>query len=109
MRGQQGLRGHSRVLFEAQARVSWMDQSGATCYALCRCVDIAETGMRLESKEPIPPYTMVHFQIESPIFSGASMVRWCRRTRMRYHLGLTFAGVKWCRPLKGRPQPVPIT
>jgi hypothetical protein len=105
MSGHQGLRCQSREWLDARIRVTWTDQHGATRYALCRCVDIAQAGVRVESQQPIPPRTTVNFQIESPVFGGSSTVRWCSRNRVLYHLGLAFSGVKWANATTGSPQP----
>ena len=105
MSGHQGLRRQPRELFDARIRVSWTDEHGDISYAIGRCIDIAQTGVRVESRDPIPPRTMVNFQIESPFFGGSSVVRWCNRSRVRYQMGLAFSGVKWAKATKGSPQP----
>ncbi|MEZ5402046.1 MAG: PilZ domain-containing protein [Bryobacteraceae bacterium] len=90
-----GLRRHARWETDRKIRLMWTE-SGQTMYARARCIDISESGMRVESPEPIPVRTYVSFQVDGTMFEGQASVRSCVRKGLRHLIGLEFgSGLKW--------------
>ena len=93
------LRRHQRELVQNKLSLSWQGDGGVARYAVGRCLDVSESGMRVEVAETVRPRTYVSFRMEKAAFQGTGSVRYCRRVGMKYHLGLEFAGgLRWQAP-----------
>ncbi|MEZ5353593.1 MAG: PilZ domain-containing protein [Bryobacteraceae bacterium] len=91
-----GLRRHQRKETDRKVRLMWTGEGGQSLYARARCVDISQSGMRVDCPEPIPVRTFVNFQIDGTKFEGSASVRSCGRQGLRHLLGLEFgSGLKW--------------
>jgi len=102
-----GMRRHERFLLDAPVQVCWTNANGGDSYARCRCMNISESGIRLDSPQAIPLRTSICFQVDGEDFRGTAWVRSCTRVGMNYHLGLEFGGgLKWRRP-PSKPDPAP--
>ena len=63
---------------------------------ICRAIDLSESGMRVESTEPLPVGAYVNFRFQKVEFEGSASVRSCSRPKARYVVGLEFSGgLKW--------------
>jgi hypothetical protein len=90
------LRRHDREQIDRAVQVEWPGDTGIVCFARCRCIDISQSGMRLNSPEPMPVRTSVNFQIEGTAFNGCAWVRSCVRSGLRYLIGMEFGGgLRW--------------
>jgi hypothetical protein len=91
-----GLRRHSRSEIDHKVRLMWTGEGGQNFYARGRCVDISQSGMRVDSPEPIPVRSYVSFQFDGTRFEGSASVRSCSRKGLRHLIGLEFgSGLKW--------------
>ena len=99
------VRRHSRVPLIGPVRVSWEDQRGEARFAPARCIDVSESGMRLESPVPIPAGARVLLNAERIKLSGAATVRHVARYSGKYILGIELtqnAGEKTIAAIRGR-------
>jgi hypothetical protein len=82
------IRRHPRVPHLGSVGVSWEDARGIPKYALARCVEISEGGVRIETPEPIPVYTNVSLRANHLNLSGCATVKHMARKGSKYVLGL---------------------
>jgi hypothetical protein len=81
----------NRVPCAGPVRVTWDDDRGQTHYALGKCLDISENGLRVELQESIPVRTRVAFRIERIDESGSGSVRHATRRNMKVVLGISLS------------------
>jgi hypothetical protein len=91
MRG--NLRRHERHPAAVVAQISWATSSGEARVLRVRCLDVSESGMRLQSSQMIPlrTYVTVRPENDSIKVPGQGSVRYCLRCRDGYHVGLEFS------------------
>jgi hypothetical protein len=80
-----------RIPCAGPVRLSWEDVRGQTQYAVGKCIDISEAGLRVEVRESIPVRTRVAFRIEAINESGSGSVRHATRRNMKVVLGLALS------------------
>ena len=70
----------------------WRTAEGQSFHLPAKCMDISQSGVRLELERSIAVGTLV--QLESPAFrvAGVAVVRRCDQVRLRYVLAIEFAG-----------------
>lgn len=85
-------RRHDRHQLPGKVRLYWRTAEGQSFYLPAKCLDISQSGVRLELERPIVAGTLV--QLESPAFkvAGVAIVRRCEQVRLRYVLAIEFAG-----------------
>ncbi len=81
-------RRHSRIPYAGPVRVSWTGPTGDPAFTLGKCVEVSESGMRLEVPVQIPVRTSILLNAERIKLSGPATVRHCVRTGAKYVLGL---------------------
>jgi hypothetical protein len=81
-------RRHHRIPYVGLIQISWEDASGRSHFAQAKCVDISETGLRVEAPEPIPVSTSVMLRAGRINLAGASRVKHLDRYGSKYILGL---------------------
>jgi hypothetical protein len=86
------LRRHMRSGAAAKVVLSWADSIGVAHVVRGTCLNISETGMRIEAPDPMKPREYVTFRVDELQFKGWASVRYCRRDGMRYRIGLEFSG-----------------
>lgn len=90
------LRRHLRSEFNSPVQLSWTDRNGNEQRVSARIVDISETGVRVESPEPLVPGVYVSFRAERLRLQGSASVRVCKKQGTKYLAGLEFSGgLKW--------------
>lgn len=90
------LRRHVRVPLESLVQLSWPDEGGVVNSVTAKCLDISNSGMRVEIKVPIQNRSYVSFRLKGIDFDGTATVRSCVRKNLRYELGLEFlGGLRW--------------
>jgi hypothetical protein len=82
------IRRHNRARYIGRVVVSWEDTQGVAKYAQAKCLDVSETGMRIETPEPIPAYTNVSLRADQIKLVGAARVKHVVRQGSKYILGL---------------------
>jgi len=66
------------------------------CVVNGKCLDVSESGMRVEVSESIDRQTYVTVQSTPLALHGRASVRTCARKGTKYVLGLEFSGgLKW--------------
>ena len=81
------IRRHHRIPYVGPVRLSWEDQ-GRAKFIMAKCVDISETGLRVEVSEPIPIRTNLQLRAERINLGGSASVKHCVRYGAKYLLGL---------------------
>ena len=90
------LRRHSRISQATPVELSWTDRHGAPHSEKARCVDVSESGMRIEASISIDKGTYVTVRANSLSLHGSASVRSSARKGSKYVLGLHFTGgMKW--------------
>ena len=86
------LRRHARAEKSSAIQISWPDRSGLDRVMNGKCLDVSESGMRVEVPESIDRQTYVTVQSTALALHGRASVRTCARKGMKYILGLEFSG-----------------
>jgi hypothetical protein len=87
------IRRHHRIPYVGPVRLSWEDDQGRPKFIQAKCVDISETGLRVEVSEPIPVRTSLQLRAERINLSGSAAVKHSVRYGSRYLLGLQLSQV----------------
>jgi hypothetical protein len=82
------IRRHHRLPYAGRVRISWEGPHGLPRFALGKCLDISEEGMRIEAPEPVPLYSNVALQAEQINLAGSATVKFSSRLGAKYILGL---------------------
>ena len=102
-------RRHPRHAINSAVRVHVEGASGSF-WASGRCVEISESGIRIEIPEAIPVRGRVNFVIDAPPLQGSGLVRHCARHGLKHVIGVEFSGgLRWdssSLELKHSSQPV---
>jgi hypothetical protein len=79
-----------RQLFDCSLEISWQDSQGHGRTVAVRAIDLSNSGIRVESSEPIELHTGVFVRAERYGLTGSTSVRHCSRRGSKYVLGLEF-------------------
>lgn len=79
-----------RQLFDCVLEISWKDGQGISRTITVHAIDLSNTGVRVESTEPIEPRTDVYVRAERYGLTGTTAVRHCSRRGPKFILGLEF-------------------
>ena len=79
-----------RQLFDCALDISWQDGLGNSRTISVRAIDLSNSGIRVESSEPIGPHVNVYVRAERYGLTGSTVVRHCSRRASKYILGLEF-------------------
>lgn len=67
--------------------ISWEDQ-GQPRFAMTKCIDISETGLRIESPQPLRPGTTIQLRAPRVNLAGSATVKHLIRNGSKYLLGV---------------------
>src|SRR5690349_13105009 len=81
-------RRHQRIPYAGPIRVSWTDASGEPKFAFGKCIEVSESGLRVEVPVSIPERATVQLNAERIKFAGSSTVKRVEQRGTRYVLGL---------------------
>jgi hypothetical protein len=84
-------RPESRRHVDFQVYLSWQDRQGGVHRAAGRCVDLSASGARIKTGDPLAAQSVVVLHGEKFGRIGHATVRYCRRTDMKYEVGLHFS------------------
>lgn len=87
MATRKNTRRHPRFPLLNPVRISWEDQ-GQPHFAIGKCVEISETGLRIEILEKIRPGTRIQIAAERIKLAGSATVRHVTHKGAKYQLGL---------------------
>jgi hypothetical protein len=79
-----------RQLFDCALEISWKDGAGTSRTRPVQAIDLSNSGIRVESSEPVELHTAVYVRAERYGLSGSTTVRHCGRRGSKYVLGLEF-------------------
>jgi PilZ domain-containing protein len=83
-------RRHRRIPYPGPVRLSWEDPHRGAQFAQGRCIDLSETGTRIELPIPIPVYAAVSLTTNQVGVSGSASVKNVSRFGAKYLIGLQF-------------------
>jgi hypothetical protein len=86
-------RRHQRIPYAGPVRVSWTGPAGDPAYTLGKCIEVSESGMRVEVPVQIPLRTSILLNAERIKLSGPATVRHCVRAGAKFILGLELSHV----------------
>jgi len=88
-------RRQKRKPLKFKVHLTWK-QGETDVFALGKCVDVSEAGLRVETKVEIPAGTFVTFRTLELGFGGTGLVRNVGRKTMVYEIGVEFCGgLRW--------------
>jgi hypothetical protein len=87
------VRRHRRIPYIGPIRLSWEDERGQQKFVQSKCVDISESGLRVEAPQPIPLRTCLMLRAERINLSGAATVRHSQRYGSKYIIGIELSQV----------------
>jgi len=79
-----------RQLFDCALEISWHDSQTTARTLSVRAIDLSNSGIRVESSEPIDLQTEVYVRAERYGLTGSTTVRHCSRRGTKHILGLEF-------------------
>src|SRR5258708_31672510 len=79
-----------RQLFDCVLEVTWKDGQALSRTITVQAIDLSDSGIRVESSEPIELHTEVFIRGEGYGLTGTTAVRHCSRRASKYVLGLEF-------------------
>ncbi|HML18027.1 MAG TPA: PilZ domain-containing protein [Bryobacteraceae bacterium] len=80
-------RRHRRIPYIGPIQISW-EASGQTRFAQGKCIDISESGLRIEVPAPVPPRANLSVRAERIKLSGSATVKHVARYGSKYILGI---------------------
>ena len=89
----QDLRAGQRRQVQGVVRVSWLTRSGQMQTLRAKCTDLSDQGARIECEQPVEFQTQVVLQAPAHGLIGNASVRYCRRSGVKYIIGLLFSSV----------------
>jgi hypothetical protein len=97
---EKNIRRHRRIPYTGPIRVSW-DERGEPRFAMGKCVDISEDGLRIEVPKPVPRGASIHLAAERIKLAGAATVKHSARRGAMYLLGLELSRAVLQRTIAG--------
>jgi hypothetical protein len=85
-------RRNRRIPYSGSVRISWEDARGPH-FSMGRCIDISETGLRIELPVSIPLHTAVMLTAERIGLSGSASVKHLARFGAKHLIGLQLNGI----------------
>ena len=90
------LRRQARRPITAPIQLSWTDIQGTEKFITARIVDISESGMRVQMREPLAKQTYVALRADQIGLQRRASVRTCVKQGTNHVVGLEFSGgLKW--------------
>ena len=81
-----------RFELKTRIRLSWTDHDGRFHFADAHCLNVSETGIRVEVVERLDSFCYINVRAEKLGINSSARVRSLRQTGLRYHVGLEFNG-----------------
>jgi len=81
-------RKHLRIPYTGPIRLAWMDASGNAAFTSAKCIEISESGIRVEASVSIPARTILQVNADAIKLAGSSTVRHAVRQGAKYVMGL---------------------
>jgi hypothetical protein len=85
-------RRHRRIPFIGSIQIGW-EASGQARFARGKCIDISESGVRMEVPVPVPMRANVSIHAEKIRLNGSATVRHVERYGSKYILGIEMSQV----------------
>lgn len=85
------VRRDERLALSGTVRLVWQDGSGREKFANGRCLDVSQSGLRMELPEAIPVRSYVTVRADKVGVAAHAAVRHCSAARGKYIVGLEFS------------------
>ena len=90
------LRRHHRRQITASVQLSWTEVQGTEKFITGRIIDVSESGMRVQMREPLAKQTYGALRADQIGLQGRASVRTCVKHGLNHVVGLEFSGgLKW--------------
>lgn len=83
-------RRHKRLPYSGPIRLTWEEPGVGQRFTLGKCLDVSESGLRIEVAVPVPVRAAAALRAERIHFSGTATVKHVDRYGAKYLLGLEF-------------------
>jgi hypothetical protein len=80
-----------RLSISGSVRLVWQDGNGLEKFVRGRCLDVSQSGLRMELPEPIPVRTYVTVKADQVGLAAFAAVRHCAPSRGKHIVGLEFS------------------
>jgi hypothetical protein len=80
-----------RLAMSGSVRLVWQDDSGFEKFVRGRCLDVSQSGLRMELPEAIPVRSYVTVKADQVGLAVNAAVRHCAPSRGKYIVGLEFS------------------
>src|SRR5579864_4548026 len=81
-------RRHRRIPYTGPIRIGWTDASGSPRFAMAKCIEVSESGIRVEVPVNIAARTTLQINAERIKLAGSATVKHVVRHGAKYLLGL---------------------
>jgi hypothetical protein len=81
-----------RFELKTQIRLSWTDHDGHFHFADARCIDVSETGIRVEVAGRLDSTCYINVRAEKLGINNSARVRSLNQKGLKNHVGLEFNG-----------------
>jgi hypothetical protein len=105
MSDDKNLRRHRRIPYFGPIRISW-EEHGQPRFAMAKCVDLSDSGLRIECPVPVRSGVMIQLAAERIRLAGAATVKHVVRNGSKYLLGVQLTQLmlnQTIAELEGRP------
>jgi hypothetical protein len=85
-------RRHRRMPYIGSIQIGW-EASGQARFAQGKCIDISESGLRMEVPVPVPLRTTISIRAEKITLNGSATVRHVDRYGSKYILGIEMSQI----------------
>lgn len=76
-----------RIAYAGPIRISWEDR-GQSCFAICKCLDLSQTGLRIESPQPVRVGANILLYSERIKVSGGAVVKHTQHRGCKHVIGV---------------------
>ncbi len=87
------VRRHRRIPYVGVVRLTWEDAQGQPRYTQAQCIDVSESGLRVQVNMPVAARTRLMLNAERIKLSGSASVKHVERYGSKYILGLELSEV----------------
>jgi hypothetical protein len=99
-------RRHHRIPYAGPIRVGWSDSTGSPRFAVAKCIEVSESGIRIEVSVNIPERTVLQMNAERIKFAGSGTVKHTVRRGAKYILGLELSHSMGAKAVAALREPV---
>jgi hypothetical protein len=108
MSADKNIRRHRRIPYVGPVRIGW-DDHGQARFALAKCIDISESGLCIQSPEPVRIGATIQVGAERIKLAGSAVVKHVVRHGSKFMLGVELTQFKLNTSLVATDNRPPVT